>query len=65
MQLEPKKKTTESQKANALWAMKADKDRVMYSATQPAKKTFWEGNRQDWSCGKNISKTQSVLWTEL
>ena len=39
------------------------------SATQLAKETFWEGIRQDLSCGKNISKTQSLdgnvgSWTE-
>ena len=28
--------------------------------TQLAKITFWEGNRQDWSCGKSASKNQSL-----
>ena len=37
----------------------------MNSMTQPAKKTFWEGNRQDWICGKSTSKTLLGLWTKL
>ena len=36
------KKPSESQKAKALWAVKAAKDREMKSMTQPAKKTFFE-----------------------
>ena len=50
---------SESQKAKALWAMKAVKDREEDFLIQLAKRTFWEGNRQDWSCGKSVSKTQS------
>ena len=58
------KKPSESQKAKALWVMKAAKDR-RDEYDSAAKKTFWQGNRQDWSCGQNISKTQSELWTKL
>ena len=30
---------------------------------QLAKITLWEGNRQDWNCGKSTSKTQPYPWT--
>ena len=49
------RKPSESQKAKALWAMKAAKDRGRHSMTQLVKRTCWEGNRQDWSCGKSTS----------
>ena len=52
-------KPSESQKAKALWAMKAAKDRVRNTMIQPVKKTCWEEQRHVWSCGKSTSKTQS------
>ena len=58
-------KPIESQKAKALWVMKAAKDRGMNSTTWLGKTTSWEGIRRDWSCGKNISKTPSPRWTKL
>ena len=61
-QLEPKK-SSESQKAKALWAMKAEKDR-MKDFYDPARKDDILGRKQT-SCGKNVSKTQSQRWTKL
>ena len=61
------KKPSESQKAKALWVMKAAKDRrdEFYDSAAKKTKTFWQGNKQNWSCGQNISKTQPELWTKL
>ena len=54
------KMPSESQKAKALWATKAAKDRgEEFYDIQHTKITFWEGNRHDWSCGENISKIRS------
>ena len=44
------KKPSESQKAKALWAMKAAKDIGEVSVIQPVKKTFWEEQRQPRFC---------------
>ena len=61
-----KKKPSASPKAKDFWAMKAAKDKreEFYDPARKGK-TFWEGNRQDWSCGKSTSKTQSQPWTKL
>ena len=59
------KKPSQSQKAKALWAMKAANDREEEYQIQIAKKTFWEENRQDKICEKSTSKTQSWRWTKL
>ena len=58
------RKPSESQKAKALWAMKAAKDRreEFYDPAR-RKTTSCEGNRQDLSCGKSASRTQSYPWT--
>ena len=53
------KKPSECQKAKALWAMKAAKDRVRYTMMQLVKQPFWEEERHVWVCGKSTSKTQS------
>ena len=50
-------KRSESQKAKALWAMKAAKDREEEYCDPARKDNIWEGNRQD--CGKGTSKTHS------
>ena len=51
------KKPQEAQKAKALWAMKAARDRKKEFCSQGlAKRTFRKGIKRDWSCGKNISQ---------
>ena len=56
------KKPHESQKARALWKMKAAKDKRGIFMTQNARTTFWEEIK---SCGNSTSKTQLGHWTEL
>ena len=46
----------EAQKAKALWALKAAKDREEEFSIRLAKRTFREETERDWSCGKNISR---------
>ena len=58
------KKPQKDQKARALWAMKAAKDR-REEFCDPAcgERTLWEEIKRDWSCGKSTSMTQLWSWT--
>ena len=58
------KKPNESQKARAIWRMKAARDSGEdFFVTQSARTTFWEEMKRDWNCGKSTSKTQLWHWT--
>ena len=56
------KEPSESQKAKALWALKAAKDRVRYTMIQLVMKTFWEEKRHVWSGAKRLVK---VAWIAM
>ena len=56
------KKPSESQKAKALWSMKAAKDREEEFYDPARKEDILEEKRHDWSCGKRTSKTQFLPW---
>ena len=58
------KEQQEAQKARALWAMNAAKDR-REEFDDPARKDDILGRKKrDWSCGKSTSKTQLWPWTK-
>ena len=56
------RKAQEAQKAKALWAMKAAKDRKEEFYDPARERTFREEIKRYWSCGKNISRIQLLRW---
>ena len=49
---------SESQRAGALWAMKAAKDRSEEYYDPACKEDSWAEQKLAWSCGNNISETR-------
>ena len=58
------KKPQEAQKAKALWAMKAAKDRKEHFYDPARKDDISRKNKRDWSCAKNISRIRLLRWTK-
>ena len=57
------KKPQEAQKAKALWAMKAAKDRKEEFYDPAREETLRKGIKRDWNCEKSISRIRLPLWT--
>ena len=53
----------EAQKAKALWALKAAKDRKEEFYDPAREEDIREETKRDLSCGKNISRIQLLRWT--
>ena len=59
------RKPNESQKARALWKMKAAKDRREDFYDPERKDNIWGRIKRDWMCEKSTSKTRLWHWTTL